>query len=220
MIDVVSYLNNGLSATPETREPSKDLGKDAFMQLLVTQMAYQNPLEPMDNTEFIAQLAQFSALEQQQNIAAGIELLALSQTAATNSQMVNLIGKRVVVPGSMFSIDEGKPVELRFETTEGAGPAELLISNDQGEVVRRIPMDGLNTGMNKYTFDGKDASGNTLESGNYTYSILSYDGSDIEGLTKYANYLVDSVSFEGSAIMLKSQDVTISLNDVSEVIKN
>lgn len=220
MIDVVSYLNNGLSMQRETREPSQDMGKDAFMQLLVTQMAYQNPLEPMENTEFIAQLAQFSALEQQQNIAAGIELLALSQTAATNSQMVNLIGKRVVVPGSLFSVDEGKPVELRFESTEGAGPTELLISNENGEIVRRIQMDGLNMGMNKYVFDGKDADGNALANGNYIYSIQSIDGSDIEGLTKYANYVVDSVSFEGSNIMLKSHDVTISLNDVSEVIRN
>lgn len=220
MIDVVSYLNNGLSMQRETREPSQDMGKDAFMQLLVTQMAYQNPMEPMENTEFISQLAQFSALEQQQNIASGIELLALSQTAATNSQMVNLIGKRVMVPGTIFSMDEGKPVELRFETAEGAGPSEILISNENGEVVRRIQMDGLNMGMNKYLFDGQDANGNALANGNYTYSILSFDGSDIEGLTKYANYVVDSVSFEGSNIMLKSQDVTISLNDVSEVIRN
>jgi flagellar basal-body rod modification protein FlgD len=220
MIDVVSYLNNGLSATQESREPTKDLGKDAFMQLLVTQMAYQNPLEPMENTEFIAQLAQFSALEQQQNIASGIEMLALTQTAATNSQMVSLIGKRVVVPGSSFSIDEGKPVELRFETAEGAGPAEILISNSSGDIVRRVDLDGLSMGVNRYKFDGKDADGNALESGNYNYMIKSKTGADIEGLRQYANYLVDSVAFEGSAITLKSQDVNISLDNVSEVIKN
>jgi flagellar basal-body rod modification protein FlgD len=217
---VVSYLNNGLSATPQTNKADKDLGKDAFMQLLVAQMSNQNPLEPMENTQFISQLAQFSALEQQQNIAAGIEMLALTQTAATNSQMVSLIGKRVVVPGNQFSLDGQKGADLRFDMTEDIPPSEIIIANDKGEVVRRIDIDRVKIGLNRFEFDGKNDNGDLLEAGNYTYSIKSKDGEDLDGLKQYSNYLVDAVSYEGQSILLKSGSRTIDLADISEVIGN
>jgi flagellar basal-body rod modification protein FlgD len=220
MIDVVSYLNNGLSTTPKDREVSGDLDKDAFMQLLVTQMSYQNPLEPMDNTQFVAQLAQFSALEQQQNMAEGLELLALTQTAATNSQMVNLIDKRVVVPGDSFSLDGEKPIEIRFDLAQEAAPSEIIITDSNGNVVRKMDLDQLKVGLNKIEFDGKDQAGNQLEAGNYKYTIKTKEGELVDGITQYANYLVDSVKYDGSSILLKSGEITIDLGDVSEVIRN
>jgi len=220
MIDVTSYLNNGLATSAKPRVASGDLGKDDFMQLLVSQMSNQNPLEPMENTEFIGQLAQFSALEQQQNMAAGIEMLALTQTAATNSQMVNLIGKRVVVPGSEFSTDGVKPVNLSFDLKQDTSASEIIISDNNGNIVRKVDLDPLKIGRNEFEFDGKDSQGNALEPGNYSYSIMGKDGKPLEGLTQYGNYLVDAVKFDGTAILLKSEDATIDLGDIEEVIQN
>jgi flagellar basal-body rod modification protein FlgD len=223
MIDVVSYLNSsttGLASTEEDREPTQELGKDAFMQLLITQMTNQNPLDPMENTEFISQLAQFSALELQQNMASAMELLALTQTAATNSQMVNLIGKRVIVPGNQFTLDGKNPVELQFDLEGDAQPAKLVIKDSSGSVVRTLDFTELEEGINKWEFDGKDSNGDLLEAGNYSYQILDYEGDEIEGLTTYANLLVDAVAYEGTSIYLKSQDTTIDLGDVSEVVQN
>ena len=220
MIDVVSYLNTGLATTTEPREAQKDLGKDAFMQLLISQMSYQDPLEPMENTEFIAQLAQFSALEQQQNIAAGIELLALTQTAATNSQMVNLIGKRVMVEGSNFTMDGEKSVTLRFDLEGETSPAKMIIKDSNGDVVRSIDLTDVSQGTNDIEFDGKDDSGNFLASGNYTYEIVDVSNEEIEGVTTYSNYLVDAVAFNGTSILLKSYGTTIDLGDINEVIQN
>ncbi len=220
MIDVVSYLNTGLATQPKTKEAGDEMGKDSFMQLLIAQMSHQDPMKPMENTEFIAQLAQFSALEQQQNIAAGIELLALTQTASTNSQMVNLIGKRVVVPGSDISVDGESGVDLRFDLTEETAPTEVIISDKEGNVVRRIPIEDYEMGSNTIRFDGKDNDGNALESGNYSYNIVGQNNTPLEGITQYSNYLVDSVAFNGSAILLKSEGEQIDLADISEVIKN
>lgn len=222
MIDVVSYVNSGLLTEPPQKntQPQQELGKDAFMQLLISQMAYQDPLAPMENTEFISQLAQFSALEQQQNIAAGIQLLALSQTASTNSQMVNLIGKRVLTPGQLFSLESEKPVTLRFDLQGQGTPAEMIIKSKTGEVVKRINITAFQQGMNQISWDGKDENGNPVAAGHYTYEILNSAGEKIEGLTTYANYLVDAVAFNGSTILLKSGGITINLGDISEVIMN
>ncbi|MCP5102660.1 MAG: hypothetical protein GY950_04740 [bacterium] len=220
MIDAVTYLNTGLSTAQQDTEINKEMGKDAFMQLLISQMSYQNPLEPMENTEFVAQLAQFSSLEQMQNIASGIELLTLSQTASTNSQMVNLIGKRVMVPGNAFSLDGEKPVELRYDLQGEASPSEMIVRSQNGDIVRRLSITDFAMGTNEIEFDGKDESGNPLEAGNYTYEIVGASDESIDELATYSNYLVDAVAFNGTSILLKSEDTTIDLGDISEVIKN
>lgn len=75
------------SPTYEKRSTGDSLDKQAFLQLLVAQMQYQDPLEPMDNTEYISQLAQFSALEAMQNV---------DQTL-TNQNAFNLVGKQVIM---------------------------------------------------------------------------------------------------------------------------
>lgn len=79
-------IDNPLSNKAKARTTGRDLDKDAFLKLLLTQLQNQNPLEPMENTDFIAQMAQFSSLEQMQN---------LNSTMA-NSQAFNLVGKEVL----------------------------------------------------------------------------------------------------------------------------
>ena len=90
--------------TDQTKKKSSgaELGKDAFLQLLTTQLQYQDPLEPMDNTAMVSQLAQFSALEEMQNVS----------SALSNSQALSLVGKNVI-------IEVGKSTENANTTTVG-----------------------------------------------------------------------------------------------------
>lgn len=84
-VSVDPYSNTAVSNSINKRDANGELGKDAFLQLLVTQLQYQDPLSPMDNTQFVAQTAQFTALEQMQNL----------NTTMTNAQAFNVIGKNV-----------------------------------------------------------------------------------------------------------------------------
>jgi flagellar basal-body rod modification protein FlgD len=76
------------------------LSKDDFLKLFVTQLRYQNPLDPMNNTEFTSQLAQFSSLEQLQNMNTQMNNLLLSQNSLQNTMISNLIGKQVKISGN------------------------------------------------------------------------------------------------------------------------
>jgi flagellar basal-body rod modification protein FlgD len=134
--------------------------------------------------------------------------------------MVNLIGKRVVVPGSEFSLDGEKPVTLRFDLQGEASPSEMIIRNSNGDVVRRISITDFIQGANELQFDGMDEDGNLLESGNYTFDIAMANDEGNENLATYSNLLVDAVSFDGTSILLKSDGTTIDLGDISEVISN
>ena len=107
------------------------LGKDAFLKLLVTQLQHQDPLNPLDDKEFIAQLAQFSSLEQMNNISEGITSLVKKTQEQDMLNSVNYIGKEVTASGHSVT-KNGTVVTPVFFTLKGAGrdpsPAEGRVS--------------------------------------------------------------------------------------------
>lgn len=90
-IDPSYYLSN----QPKDRVPSNELGKDEFMKILMTQLQHQDPLSPMDDREFISQMATFSSLEQMMNMTSSIDMLVQSQLVSPVIQYSHMIGKEV-----------------------------------------------------------------------------------------------------------------------------
>ncbi|WP_066193873.1 MULTISPECIES: flagellar hook assembly protein FlgD [Gracilibacillus] len=123
-IDPSYYLKNQAQSSP-----SSQLGKDEFLQILMTQLQNQDPLNPMDDKEFISQMATFSSLEQMMNMSNSMEMLVQNQMVSPVIQYSHLIGKEV----SYYQIDE--------ETGEVAEPKEIVdsvvrsISQNQGYAV-------------------------------------------------------------------------------------
>jgi flagellar basal-body rod modification protein FlgD len=97
---ILSSTDSNTSTT--TASAQETLGKDDFLRLLVAQLKAQDPLNPMEATEFTAQLAQFSSLEQMTNINSTLEELVAAQQAMGNSSLISIIGKLVDVPGNSF----------------------------------------------------------------------------------------------------------------------
>ena len=81
------------------------LGQDTFLRLLTTQMQNQDPSSPMDNEQFVAQLAQFTSLEQLVGVNEGLNILAMTQAAATSAQMVSYVGKEVTISDSTVYVN-------------------------------------------------------------------------------------------------------------------
>ena len=103
------------AANPKETKANDDLGKDAFLQLLVTQLQNQDPLNPQDNGEYIAQLAQFSALEQMTNVAKGLEdlekVVGNIDTSVLVGQLSSMIGKNIDWVETINEADaEGNPI--------------------------------------------------------------------------------------------------------------
>ncbi|VBB08092.1 flagellar hook capping protein [Lucifera butyrica] len=115
--------NSGATNTSSTSSTSStnsgsELGKDQFLELLVTQMKYQDPLQPMDNTQFVSQLAQFSALEQMQNL----------NSTDTVSQAVSMIGKTVAWTDSNGTLQAGTVASVSISN----GTPQLVVTNSAG----------------------------------------------------------------------------------------
>ena len=118
---------------------SNGMGKDAFMKLLVAQISQQNPLKPMDDTQFVAQLAQFSALEQTMGINKRLDDLATRQQGAANTALGSLVGKSITVRGTMTTLDSsGIGAPITFTLDENCTSVEVKIADASGKAVRTL----------------------------------------------------------------------------------
>jgi flagellar basal-body rod modification protein FlgD len=141
-----------------------------FLTLLTTQMRNQDPLKPMESTEFVAQLATFSGVEQQ--VRANDRLDAIRELLGGGAAgLAEWIGREVRAPGK--AAFEGEPVEVGKTPVEGADKAWLVIRNDFDQVVARLPVD---PAADTVEWSGTDAMGTGLPHGRYAFAIESFEG--------------------------------------------
>src|SRR5260221_7976396 len=107
---------------------NQGLDKNAFLKLLVAQMKNQDPLKPMDNTEFVAQLAQFSNLEQVMGINQRLDTLTVQGQGLANTQVAGLVGKTVTVNGTTIGLDgSGGAASLGFTLEAPSAQTQVVI---------------------------------------------------------------------------------------------
>lgn len=128
---------SGLSAASGAGAASQSLGKDAFMQLLVTQLRFQNPLEPMDNKDFIAQLSQFTSLEELGSIRESFDASLATQRMMNQTMAVGLLGREVGIPANQVTLASGTEAKVHYTLPEDAD-VQIEIQNVLGTVVRTL----------------------------------------------------------------------------------
>jgi len=198
--------------------PSKVLDKDAFLNLLVTQLQNQDPLNPTDSVEFTAQLAQFSSLEQLSNVNDNLEQLQNYQASINNSQAVSLIGKDITANGNSLQLTDGGPVGCDFSLDGSAAVVMVSIYDATGEFVKSFEGQDLTAGQHTLYWNGSDKDGNQVTDGTYTFEILAADseGQNIKATTFFSG-TVDKVTFENNQAYLISGNQKFALGDVIQV---
>ncbi len=149
---------------------------DTFLKLLTTQMQNQDPLKPMDSTEFVSQLASFSSVEQQ--IRSNDQLEKILEALGGNSPagLSSWIGKEV--RAATQASYTGVPVDIATSPLADADRATLVVRNDFDQVVAQRAVDPEATSV---TWDGKDALGNALPNGAYSFAVESYQRDNLLG---------------------------------------
>lgn len=196
------------------------MGKDSFMKLLVTQLSNQDPMSPADSTQFVSQLAEFTSLEQLQGLNEGLNILALTQAAATSAQMVAYVGKEVTVSdSSLFVTGDEDSVAMSFDLAERATSVQVTITNESGEVVRTVDLGAQNAGPVNRSIDPVDEHGKPLPPGTYTYEVTATgeDGEPVH-VSEHSTGFVESVVFEnGYPELMLSDGRKVPLGQVLKV---
>ena len=177
------------NTTTPTTSTGNSLGRDQFLNLLLTQMQLQDPFEPMKNEDMIAQLASFSSLEQLQSMNEGLAQsldadLMLGQLL-NNTMATTLIGKEVRVATDTFDRSAGHAVTLGYRLPADAKQVTITIQDVNGKTVRTLEPAEHGTGVHTVEWDGKDADGNDVPAGTFTFKVeaAAVDGSEIDAQT-------------------------------------
>ncbi|MCX6825807.1 MAG: hypothetical protein NTV06_00865 [candidate division Zixibacteria bacterium] len=219
---IISPIGTDVNSTQTTAGTKDILGKDAFLKLLITKLTNQDPLNPMEDAAFTAELAQFSSLEQLQKLNTAMETSQqwdYMQTQTINNTMAtSLIGREVKANYNGIYLDEDNLPSVNFSTTEFAKSVKVEIMNSEGTVVRTIMQEDVPAGAASAVWDGNDEYGNRLKSGYYTVNISAKNskGTDILPSTFIKGKVSGVVYREGSAY-LQINGMEIPLSDVSTV---
>ncbi len=216
--NTITGTTSSSETSTATAAASKTMGKEAFLTLLITQLQHQDPLNPADSTEFTAQLAQFSSLEQLSNVNENLESLKLYQASINNSQAVAIIGKEVVFAGNSIEVKSGQASACEFELSAAATRATVTVYDKTGSFVADIELTGLKAGQQSVTWDGKDHNGNVVVDGSYTFEVQA-EGASGETLTAttQSRGTVTGITFEDGITYLMVGGSKVAIGDVSRI---
>jgi len=207
MIGVASV--NAAAGTASTK--GAEIGKDVFLKMLVAQLKNQNPLNPMDGTDFAAQLAQFSSLEQLTNMSTQMEKLSSSIGSMVNSQLVGMIGNDVVAKGNAITAD-GTAQTLTYSLPCDIRSGEVRVYDSSNSLVAKLPVGSAKAGLNTSIWN----SG--TRRGNYTFSV---SGTDLQGKTVSGSTMVTGavtgVNYQGGSSNLVVNGQNIAFGDIVSV---
>lgn len=211
------------SATDRSKKIGDDvMGKDEFLKLLITQLANQDPLNPMDGQQFAAQLAQFSSVEQLMNISGALaengELNGMLAQSINSGVAAGLIGKSVESASDEVNFDGESPIDLSFRLDDNADSVKVTIRDEAGNLVRKFDLNGRSSGDHSFEWNGDDLSGQQVKAGLYTFEVTATNkaGGTVEA-KEFLRGTVDRITFGQEGIMLWIGKVRVPMSAVESV---
>jgi flagellar basal-body rod modification protein FlgD len=214
----VSGVNNNTQTASQTSTTQLNQDFDQFLRLLTTQLQNQDPLSPMDSSEFTNQLVQFSNVEQSIKTNSFLEKLLTMQTLNLTALGVSFIGKDVEVAGKFFQADGTKPVTMSYEMPAGAAEGTISILDEDGNVVFTQAAD-LTAGRHNLTWDGMNTSGNPVPAGKYELRIGAQTSTDAAlNVTTFVPGHVNGLeSAADGSLMLNVDGNLVNMTDVRKI---
>ena len=197
------------------------LGRDDFLTLLVAQLENQDPLEPRKDTEFVAQLATFSSLEQLIDLNKRMDGVISGQDQLVNAQAMDMIGREVLVDtgGRLRLGPDGQAEEIFLELQSQPAAARVEIYDADGRPVRTIPLASTDPGRYRLRWDGTDDDGNAVAPGEYEFRLVTTGTSGEESAgTALVVLPVEGLHFGEDGLSMVSGTRTLPFGSIVEIL--
>lgn len=214
----IGAIGSGAAGAAAAAQDKSKLGKDDFLKLLLAQVSNQDPLSPMDNQAFVAQLAQFSNVELLQSANGSLSNILLAQAAANQTAAASLVGKNVTYRSDKVELTAGAPAPVRCDLAAPAASVTAVIKDASGRTVRTLRFGAGEVGTFSATWDGRDDKGVQVPSGSYSVSFTAADasGQSVGAITEGAGH-VSGISFANGTAELVVGGVRVQLADVIQI---
>jgi flagellar basal-body rod modification protein FlgD len=187
------------------------------MNLFITQMEYQDPLNPMDNNEMATQMAQFDTVDALTTMNNTLTQMMTNEASLGNLQATSLIGKTIEANGNSLSIQNGVVSNGAYQLSQ-AGNVSIQISDSSGNLVRQIDAGYQDTSMQSLGWDGKNQQGTALPDGTYTFKVSATDqGGKAVSVTTYQTGTVDGVSFQNGTAVYQVGGNNINFSNIVSI---
>ncbi len=203
----------------ETANPTKELDQNTFLKLFITQLENQDPLNPTANEEFVAQLAQFSSLEQATQTTSLLENLIVQGAERGRLDAVDLIGHQVLATGNTLEVDESGEGSLVYQLAGEISSGTISIMDLDGNLVRTIELGTQGAGQQTFEWDGLNADEDPVPPGVYQFLVnpINADGASVS-VTTFLRESVKSALWEnGQTELTLASGRNLSTNDVLSV---
>jgi len=207
---------NGISGNPGG---NKELSEETFLQLLSTQLQYQDPLEPASDVEFIQQMATFAQLEQQRITNSNLNVIQLYQSSLNNSNALNIVGKEVKLQDGLVEHEgEGQSHKVTYQSDSEAAKVTIRVVDDKGREVYSSTQVGAPDGEQEFIWRGVDEDGNPVEPGQYRIEVSLFDDEGNEyDAPVFQRKKVSGIAYENGSILLLVGDRRMPIESVVEV---
>lgn len=213
----VTDATSASTSTTSTAASSWTASYDTFLQLLCTQLENQDPLDPMDSTEFVTQLVQYSALEQQISTNDKLESVLSALDSFSSSSAVSYIGRTVEAEADTVTVDEGEGATWTYDLESAADEVTLTITDADGNEIWSGSGE-TSSGSHTFEWDGCDADGDAVADGSYTLTVKATDASGTAvDSTTYIRGTVTGVDTSSGSTVLEIGDTEVDLDDVVRV---
>jgi len=220
----MAITSTGLNAATNTEtvtstavENKNALGKDDFMTLLLVQLQYQDPTEPMDSDKILTQTSQLASLESTANTTAALEKLTDALGSTQQFSLISAIGKTADLGSNAIGHDEGatSSFEVYFPDSISSGNIEILDVN--GNIVSTMPVEENAAGVYQFDWNGTLTNGSEAESAVY-YVTASYVNQQGESkTTRMGTYPIESVKFDSGTTYVKVGSGYVDIESLQEI---
>jgi flagellar basal-body rod modification protein FlgD len=188
------------------------------MNLFITQMKFQDPLQPLDNNQMATQMAQFNTVDALATMNNTLNQMMTNQASLNNLQATSLIGKKIEARGNTLSIQQGVVSNGAYQLAQ-PGNVLIQIFDSNGNPVQQITPGYKDTSLQKIGWNGKNQQGMTLPDGTYTFKVLAADqkGQAVTATT-YLRGTVDGVSFQNGAAVYQVGGNNINFSDILAIL--